>query len=325
MFSKTRTPKKYCIISLYSCVLLVSFFAFIAPAGASHLDALNNSCVDCHKTLSPFTDEQSRFNEIRQNHTERNISCSLECHEDLIRKKATDNFQQWSDSGHSAYYVTCDACHGGNPRAKTEAEAHASMKSVKDENSSIYFKNIPETCGKCHTEELDHFKNTMHYQRLKSESRAPSCITCHQPHTFRVLKASELTPLCSVCHNSVDQIATASVPKDAKNALEKASELQEEVRIAKKDVADAKAKGMDVTSARSDLDKATAVMDNIPSLWHSFNLMDFGQQVNNGIDWAKRAQFKASGAEPTVPARAPGVGIVAVLGIFAILYLIRKR
>ncbi len=325
MSSKTRNPKKYYIMLLYSCALIVSFFAFIVPAGASHLDALNNSCIDCHKTLSPFTDEQSRFNEIRQNHTERNISCSLECHEDLILKKATDNFQQWSESGHSAYYVTCDACHGGNPRAKTEAEAHASMKSVKDENSSIYFKNIPETCGKCHAEELDHFKNTMHYQRLKSESRAPSCVTCHQPHTFSVLKASELTPLCSVCHNSVDQIAAANVPKDAKNALEKASELQEEVRKAKNDVADAKSKGKDVTSAQSDLDKATAVMDNVPSLWHSFNLMDFDQQVNNGIDWAKRAQFKTSGAEPTVPPRTPGVGIVAVLGIFAILYLIRKQ
>jgi hypothetical protein len=325
MFSKTRTPKKYCITLLYSCVLLVSFFAFIAPAGASNLDALNNSCVDCHRTLSPFTDEQSRFNEIRQNHTERNISCSLECHEDIIRKKATDNFQQWSDSGHSAYYVTCDACHGGNPRAKTEAEAHASMKGINDSNSSIYFKNIPETCGKCHTEELDHFKNTMHYQRLQSESRAPSCVTCHKPHTFRVLKASELVPLCSVCHNPVDQIADASVPKDAKNALEKATELQEDVLRAKNAVADAKAKGKDVTSAQLDLDKATAVMDSVPSLWHGFNLKDFDQQVNNGIDWAKRAQFKTSDAEPTVPARAPGVGIAAAFGIFAILYLIRKR
>ena len=325
MFSKTRTPEKYCII-LYSCVLLVSFFAFIAPAGASNQNALNNSCVDCHRTLSPFTDEQSRFNEIRLNHTERNISCSLECHEDLIRKKATDNFQQWSESEHSAYYVTCDACHGGNPRGKTEAEAHASMKGVNDSNSSIYFKNIPETCGKCHTEELDHFKNTMHYQRLQSESSAPSCVTCHQPHTFRVLKASELVPLCSVCHNPVDQIAAASVPKDAKNALEKATELQEDVLIAKNAVADAKAKGMDVTSAQLDLDKATAVMDNVPSLWHGFNLKDFDQQVNNGIDWAKRAQFKTSDTEAAVPAaRAPGVGIIAVIGIFAILYLIRKQ
>ncbi|MCX9010322.1 MAG: hypothetical protein OIN66_04280 [Candidatus Methanoperedens sp.] len=319
MFSKTRNPEKYCILFF---VLLVSF---IAPAGASHLDALNNSCIDCHKTVSPFTDEQSRFNEIRANHTERNISCSLECHEDIIRKKATDNFQQWTESGHSAYYVTCDACHGGDPRAKTEAGAHASMKGVDDANSSIYFKNIPETCGKCHAEELDHFRNTMHYQRLKSESRAPSCVTCHRPHTFKVLKASELTPLCSTCHNPTDHVATASVPKDAKNALEEANELQGEVVKAKNAISEAKAKGKDITSAQSDLDKATGVLNDIPSLWHGFNLRDFDRQVNSGIDLAKRAQYKTSGVEPTVPPRTQGTGIVPVLGIFAVIYLIRKR
>jgi len=319
MFSKTRELKKYHLIFF---VLLISF---IAPAGASHLDALNNSCIDCHKTVSPFTDEQSRFNEIRTNHTERNISCSLECHADIIRKKATDNFQQWSESGHSAYYVTCDACHGGNPRAKTEAEAHAAMKSVGDANSTLYFKNVPEMCGKCHAEELDHFRNTMHYQRLKSESRAPSCVTCHQPHTFKVLKAPELTPLCSICHNPNDHIATAGVPRDAKNALEKANELQAEVVKAKNIVSDAKAKGKDVTSAQSDLDKAAGVLDDIPSLWHSFNLRDFDRQINSGIDMAKRAQSRVSGVEPTVPPRTPGTGIALAIGILAAVYLIRRR
>jgi len=288
-----------------------------------HLDVLNNSCVDCHKTLSPFTEEQNRFNEIRQNHIGRNISCSLECHADIIRKRASDNYQQWSDSIHSQYFVTCDACHGGNPDIKTEAGAHASMKDINDPNSAIYFKNIPDTCGKCHAEELDNFKNTMHYQRLKAESRAPSCVTCHQPHSFKVLKAPELTPLCSVCHNPKDKIAVASVPKDAKEALEKQKEFQEEVLKAKDAVARAKAAGEDVSSAQVDLDKAVAVMNNIPSLWHGFNLKDFDEQVQSGIDWAKRAEFKVSGVEPTIPST-PGFGIIIALGIFSLLYLIRK-
>ncbi|MDO9097585.1 MAG: ammonia-forming cytochrome c nitrite reductase subunit c552 [Candidatus Methanoperedens sp.] len=289
-----------------------------------HLDVLNNSCVDCHKTLSPFTDEQNRLNEIRLNHTVRNISCSFECHADIIRKKATDNFQQWSDSIHSKYYVTCDSCHGGDPGIKTEAGAHAPMKNIDNPNSPIYFKNIPDTCGKCHAEELDNFKNTMHYQRLRAESRAPSCVTCHQPHTYKVLKASELTALCSVCHNPKDQIAPVSVPNDAKQALEKQKEFREELLKAKDAVSRAKAKGMDVSTARNDIDKAQAVMDDIPSLWHGFNLKDFDRQIQNGINWAKKAEFKVSDVEPTVP-RTPAIGITTILGIFAILYLIRKR
>lgn len=305
-------------------LLLIAFIFLIVPAAAINLDALNNSCITCHKSISPFTDEQIRFNEIRLNHTERNISCSLECHEDVIRKKASDNFQQWSDSGHSSYFVTCDACHGGNPNVNSEPGAHSTMKNVSDPESPIYFKNIPETCGKCHDTELEHFKNTMHYQRLRAESRAPSCVTCHQPHSFKVLKASELTQLCSVCHNQKDQISTANVPKDAKLALEKADELQNEIITLRNSISEAKAKGIDVSSAQNDLDKATFVMKDVPSLWHSFNLKHFDIQIQTGIDSAKKAQNKLGGVEPTVPS-VPGIGIVLVLGIITALYIIRKR
>jgi hypothetical protein len=303
---------------------IIVFFFLIAPAVATNIEALNNSCINCHKSISPFSDEQKSFNKIRLNHTERNISCSLECHEDLIRKKASDNFQQWSDSGHSSYFVTCDECHGGNPDINTEVGAHSEMKNITDPQSPIYFKNIPETCGKCHIQELEHFKNTMHYQRLRAESRAPSCVTCHQPHSFKVLKASELTPLCSVCHNAKDQIAAANVPKDATLALEKANELQDEISTVRNSISEAKANGKDVVSAQNDLDKAMSVMKDVPLLWHSFNLKDFDKQIQVGIDSAKNAEDKLNGIEPTVPS-VPGVGIALVLGIFTILYLIRKR
>src|SRR3990172_2901235 len=110
MFLKTKKQNKDNLCCVYGFIALVIFLSLIIPVKASHLEVLNNSCVDCHESLSPFTDEQIRFNEIRLNHTERNISCSLECHEDVIRKRAMDNFQQWSDSEHSKYYVTCDTC-----------------------------------------------------------------------------------------------------------------------------------------------------------------------------------------------------------------------
>ncbi len=321
MLLKTQKQKTLFIRLLISCSILV-FFTF--TAGAASSVGFNNSCVDCHKTISPFTDEQTRLNEIRLNHTLKNISCSFECHEDVIRKTASDNFQQWSDSDHSKYYVTCDACHGGNPDSMNEAESHGSMKGINDTNSPIYFKNIHDTCGKCHAEELEHFKNTMHYQRLKAESMSPSCITCHKPHTFKVLKASEMTTLCSVCHNQKNNIAIASVPLDAKRALEKQKEFQDEILKAKLSLVEAKAAGMDVTSAQMNLDKAQAVMDNIPSLWHQFNLKDFDQQIQSGIDWAKKSEYTTSGIEPTAPS-VPGVGIVMIFAILGLIYLIRKR
>ncbi|VVB89270.1 Doubled CXXCH motif (Paired_CXXCH_1) [uncultured archaeon] len=318
MFLITKKQKTLMRLS-FSCMILL----FSALAAGANPGTLNNSCVDCHKTISPFTDEQLRLNEIRLNHTLRNISCSLECHEDVIRKTASDNYQQWSDSDHSKYYVTCDKCHGGNPDVKNESESHASMQGINNESSPIYFKNIPDTCGNCHTEEMKHFKDTMHYQRLQAESRAPSCVTCHKPHSFKVLKASEMTALCSVCHNPKDQVATATVPIDAKNALVKQKEFQDELMNAKNAVATDKAARKDVTSAQADLDNAQAVMDNIPSLWHQFNLKDFDSQVQKGIDYAKKAESKTSTIEPTVP-RIPGFEIILVFAIIPVSYLMRK-
>jgi formate-dependent nitrite reductase cytochrome c552 subunit len=273
-------------------LLLIALIFLIVPAGAVGLDALNNSCITCH--------------------------------ENVTAKKASDNYQRWSDSIHSSYFVTCDACHGGNPNVNSKAQAHSSMKNVTDPQSPIYFKNIPETCGKCHITEYEHFRNTMHYERLRAESRAPSCATCHQPHSFKVLKASELAPLCSVCHNEKDMPSFANVPNDAKLALEMSDELQIEIMNLTKSISDAKAKGSDVSSAQNDLDKATFVMKEVPSLWHSFNLNAFDTEIQTGIDSAKKGQNKLSEVEPTVPT-VPGIGMVAVIGIIATLYIIRKR
>jgi len=181
------------------------------------------------------------------------------------------------------------------------------MKGINDVNSPIYFKNIPDTCGKCHAEEMDHFKNTMHFQRLKAESSAPSCVTCHKPHSFKVMKPAEIIPLCSVCHNQKNNIAIASVPQDAKKALEKQAEFQDELLKAKISLAEAKASGKPLTSEQIDLDKAQAIMDSIPSLWHQFNLKDFDKQIQSGIDLAKKSEHSTSEVEPTKQ-NIPGLG-----------------
>lgn len=316
---------RYNLKYLYIFFISVNIISLFAPAAAAvQPGVLDNSCVDCHETLSPFTEEETRLNEIRVSHLEKNISCSLECHEDVIRRTAADNFHQWSESEHSRYFVTCDTCHGGDAKEETKERAHATIENPSDPNSSLYFKNIPEACGRCHTEELDHFKSTMHYQRLRGTTHGPSCITCHQPHHFKVLKASELTTLCSICHNLKDQVATATVPKDAKQALEKQEVFKEELFKARNAVEEARAAGVDVSSAQMDLDKATAVMDQVPSLWHGFDLKNFDNQIQNGIDWAKKAEYKVSGAEPTVPST-PGPEMLFISGIFAVLYLFRKK
>lgn len=308
------------IIIIYGMILL-SILIFIT--GSSALE-INNSCVDCHKNISPFTDEQTRLNHIIINHTERNVSCSIDCHADFIRKTAVNNYLQWSDSIHAKYFVTCDQCHGGNSDAITEKDAHIGILNNSDNNSDIYFKNIPDTCGKCHKVELDNFKNTMHYQRLKAESVAPSCVTCHQPHTFKVPAASDIVKLCSVCHNQKSMPYLATVPVDAQNALNKANELNEMIIRTQESIKHEKFVGHDIGSAQTRLDSATSIMNDIPSMWHKFDLKNFDQQIQLGMNSVEIAQnllidVNASTNNKKV---VPDISISLVIGIIFLIYMI---
>lgn len=310
---------------LFVSIVLALFIVNAGTAKPGYTDSPDNSCVDCHKKISPFTEEQGRLNEIRIKHIEENnASCSFACHEDVLRRRASDNYQQWYDSEHSNYYVTCDICHGGDPASHTEEKAHASMKDINNPDSPIYFKNIPDTCGNCHFEEIDYFKNTMHYQRLSATASGPSCITCHKTHSFKILTSSELTVVCSVCHNLQEQIASASVPRDAKNSLEKQEKLKTGILEARVAIVNAKSSGKEVATAELYLNNAENTFDGLPHLWHRFDLKNFDENVQKGIEWAKRAEYEASGVEPEVP-EIPGFGIIMITGIFAMLYIIGKR
>lgn len=303
------------------CSLLFGL-VFIMGASASALN-INNSCVDCHMKISPFTDVQARLNHILINHTERNISCSIDCHTDFIRKTAINNYLQWSDSAHSKYFVTCDQCHGGDPSINTEKDAHSGILNNTDSNSSIYFKNIPETCGKCHKDELDNFKNTMHYQRLNGESAAPSCITCHQPHTFNVPAASDIIRLCSTCHNQKSMPYLANVPVDAQNALDKADELNKMIIRTQESINQEKLVGKDVGSAQNHLDSATSIMNNIPSMWHKFDLQNFDEQIQLGMNSVEIAQNMITDVNTSTNNKKiiPDISISFAIGIILLIYI----
>lgn len=96
--------------------ILTGFVLFLIPQA----NASANSCIECHKTLTPFTEEQKRFNQIRIQHLERTVACNLECHEERIRNLTTTNYQQWSESVHALKGITCNACHRGDSTQATK-------------------------------------------------------------------------------------------------------------------------------------------------------------------------------------------------------------
>ena len=307
-------------------VVVSTILLFIQPATAEAPDLPKNSCADCHRQLLYSTESQREFINIRINHIESGITCSIVCHEDNLNKSSASTYAMWSISTHALYDVTCEKCHGGDPSAVSKDGAHKGISSA-----SISRINTPETCGECHEPELDEFKSSKHFEELKlEEGLAPTCITCHQAHSVRVLSASEIKDFCTNCHNRITGI-DVTVPVKANEALSHVSDLEVEISKARSAVISAKAQGLDVIDAENDLDSARQILRNVPSVWHRFNLTYFETEVQKGIEIAEKSELEASGAKatstlPSEPVETPGFeGILLITGMLAAVYCLKRH
>ena len=239
---------------VFAVMLVFILVSLFTPVSAE------NSCVECHKSVSAFTPEEMRFNEIRKEHLERGVSCSLECHENLLSRLAKSNYAQWKASKHAVSGVTCDKCHGGNPSAQDKEKAHKGVLRSSDPNSSIYYLNLPSTCGKCHEKQFSEFTLSKHYKRLEKVELGPTCSTCHRPHTFDVPEAADLAKICQNCHNE-NIGANPEVPKKAQELLKESFELKALIKKMR-------AEGQN----GENLKKAEQILNAFPATWHEFNL-----------------------------------------------------
>jgi hypothetical protein len=311
------------ITGIFFVLLTLSILQLFAhPATAAAPNLPNNSCADCHRTLLFSTGEQRQFIEIRIQHLESGISCSIVCHEDKLNQTTASTYALWSISTHALFGVTCEKCHGGNASAVSKQEAHVGLSNI-----SIARANTPETCGKCHQAELGEFKSSKHFVNLESgeEIPAPACITCHQAHSVHVLTASEIEDFCSNCHNNITGI-NPTVPKRAENALSSVGDLRVEISKATSAINTAKAKNLDVAQAEVNLDSAMTILKETPSVWHRFNLTFFDTEVKKGIADAQNATNATSYAQETPAAtKAPGFGVAFfIIGLFVAYFLKRS-
>jgi len=303
-------------IILFCSVLLMAFI--IVPGALA-----DNSCLDCHEKLSAFSEKEKELNEIRVKHLARDVACSLECHATTIDKIAKSNYEQWTRSKHALFNVTCDNCHGGDPGSNIKEKAHTGVNRSSDFNSTVFYRNVPETCGKCHTQELKEFRESLHYQRLKALKQAPTCDTCHSPHEFKVLNVSEFQELCSQCHNADMRVAPSDAPDKAVTALNNAEKLKNEIKLAQDAIKQAKQQGKDMSAAQKSLDTAESIRDSLPILWHGFNLPHFEEVVDAGIKSARQAQLDTG--MPIAKPPIPGFGIILSLAGISALYLLMRR
>jgi hypothetical protein len=169
--------------SLVLCGVLV--FTHSAPSAGDQKG--ENSCVQCHSELPAGS-----FYGVKSH--------------------------SWVGSIHQQHNVTCEKCHGGNPTAAKEKQAHIGVLGSSNPSSYVYFKNIPATCGKCHGAESYKFTQGLHYKMLESTGAGPNCVTCHGSMVTEVLAPDNLVAVCERCHSERTDIFPY-VPQKAKAVL----------------------------------------------------------------------------------------------------------
>ena len=118
----------------------------------------------------------------------------IQCHASLPDKLGAP-VNLWRNSIHAENGISCNSCHGGDP--KNAAEAMSPSKGFIGVPSET---NVPAFCGRCHPGVQKDYLASGHGRALGKGG--PTCATCHGNH--QVLKASlDLIneKSCTRCHS----------------------------------------------------------------------------------------------------------------------------
>ncbi|MEI6166027.1 MAG: cytochrome b/b6 domain-containing protein [bacterium] len=184
----------------------------------------NSDCFGCHedksltkkdaagKTVILFVDAAKYATSTHASNT-----CTS-CHTDITEVPHPDKF--------IARPVTCATCHtnavqsytsgphglarkAGNTNAATCADCHGKHDVIPARMSAspLSHDQLMTTCGKCHTQAVGIFKDSIHGKALARGIRdAPTCTDCHSDHQMSSLKTASVlkvaVDVCSRCHAS---------------------------------------------------------------------------------------------------------------------------
>jgi len=111
------------------------------------------------------------------------------------------HLQEWDLSAHGRASVGCEACHGGDPKTVDSFRAHQAIVRGRGLDNPVNRRNLPATCGKCHSGPYTEFQSSQHYLPLRNgDPAAPSCSICHGEVAAYLLSPKALESECNGCH-----------------------------------------------------------------------------------------------------------------------------
>ena len=232
-------------------------------------------------------------------------SC-VDCHSDndllVVNKKLYDYYQDWKFSVHEQEEVTCFDCHGGDPEIAEKKGAHGTGLGESKASSAVNFKNIPETCGQCHEEILDSYRESEHFKHLireKEEKQGPNCVTCHGSMGTSVPNVASVEAACVRCHNDETE-NHPEIPDDARVILNKFLSIDRFYRYISVRI--------EPEERGPFLEKIDAQIHDLSLRWHTFDLEEIEKDTREVLAAIKekRDEVRRRKAEAKAAADAPG-------------------
>ena len=223
--------------------------------------------------------------------SEQPSSC-ITCHRNpdflVTNKKLYDYFQQWQSSVHKQEGVSCEDCHGGDATSSDKNTAHGKGIGGAARASGVNFANIPTTCGECHSEILEGFRKSAHFEHLVAEAQedqGPTCVTCHGSINVNVLNVTSVGASCARCHNEESDNHPEN-PEKATAILNKFLSIHRFYRYIT-----VRAEPADARKFFRDMDKR---LQHLSVTWHTFDLPEIRKETEQVLSLlrAKRDELR---------------------------------
>ena len=148
-------------------------------------------------------------------------STCVTCHEVDIDEVLALPVPEWRESVHAAHWVSCDACHGGDPRIEDADESMSEEAGFMDLPS---WSEMAAHCGMCHEAIAESWQDGRYGLAVAAGQRPPTCATCHMQDGHRTVEAAP------------EQLAPAATCESCP-ALEDAPAFEEQLRAVRRDEA----------------------------------------------------------------------------------------
>jgi hypothetical protein len=148
-----------------------------------------------------------------------------DCH--LANPDAPGHLYAWERSPHGQNNVGCETCHGGDPTTFDSFAAHRDILNSGNPSSPVNRRNIPRTCGTCHSGPYVAFQGSQMYALLEQGNReVPVCTTCHSDVAGQLLSPRALEARCQRCHAADRPGSHPEFPGQARAMLESIEEVR---------------------------------------------------------------------------------------------------